>query len=247
MLVEFAGGTGSGKSTLARRVESNLRKNSLPVVWARQLLPYAILLRAVRNERAQNVLMDVLLSLHARRAAGRYGEFLHFSNLVNHSYADTIGVELKIKRSIRRKLALHSFLNDLRHDDQIVFVDEGTVHIAHNLFAQVKTAPGDMKDDLIQFFHLVPTPDIVIVVNAPLDSVIKRSLDRNDQPRGGMSDKDLTRFASHGSDVFHRLLSIPSMPTCVESVCWPDWDSSENIDIVSRVERQIMARFREVA
>ena len=139
MLVEFTGGTGTGKTSLAHLVKQRLCEAGLDGSWARRRVPYSAFIGKFSNEKLQNAFLDVLMSRHARLAARRYTAFLRFANEINKRHADSLGVALNVKRSMRRKFAIHHYMRQQERDRQIVFVDEGTTHIAHNLFVQVKS------------------------------------------------------------------------------------------------------------
>jgi thymidylate kinase len=64
---------------------------------------------------------------------------------------------------------------------RIVLVDEGTILSAHLLYVFTREAPDQAQIE--RFASLVPLPDRVVCIQAPLESLVERALQRSDAPR----------------------------------------------------------------
>jgi len=60
-------------------------------------------------------------------------------------------------------------------------VDEGTILTAHNVF--VYSSALYTGEEIARFASLVPLPDIIIYIKAPVEILVQRSLLRADPPR----------------------------------------------------------------
>ncbi|MFN8454779.1 MAG: hypothetical protein U0401_08945 [Anaerolineae bacterium] len=83
-------------------------------------------------------------------------------------------------RSLERKLGMYDIIKRYERE-RIILVDEGPVLLAHNIF--VFTSALYTSEEIARFAALIPLPDVIVYVRAPLDSLIKRSLQRTDRRR----------------------------------------------------------------
>jgi thymidylate kinase len=83
-------------------------------------------------------------------------------------------------RSLERKLGVFEIVKR-NNGDRIILVDEGTVLSAHHVF--VFTDASYTPDEISQFASLIPLPDVIVYIRAPLECLIERSLHRTDPPR----------------------------------------------------------------
>jgi hypothetical protein len=102
-------------------------------------------------------------------------------------------------------LGVHWELSRKVHGSQIVLVDEGTVNSAHGILAHVRHPPRD--EDIDAFCRLVPMPDLIVHVTAPLDLVLARTLSRPDPPLPYRTREDRERFIRHAHEIFERMAS----------------------------------------
>ncbi|HTD25364.1 MAG TPA: hypothetical protein VK649_00250, partial [Candidatus Elarobacter sp.] len=61
--------------------------------------------------------------------------------------------------------------------------------------------------DIAAFCRLVPVPDLVIYVTAPLERVLERTFARRDPPLRGRSREEMERFIRHAHTMFDQLMS----------------------------------------
>jgi thymidylate kinase len=87
---------------------------------------------------------------------------------------------INILRSLERKIGVYEIIRR-RQQNQIVLVDEGPVLLAHNVF--VYSSAHYTHEEIDRFASLVPLPDIIIYIKAPIDILVQRALLRADPPR----------------------------------------------------------------
>ena len=104
-----------------------------------------------------------------------------------------------------RKLGVHSVLAREANGWHAVLVDEGTIHSAHYVLVHVNHPPR--REDVEAFCRLVPMPDLVVHVAAPLETVLARTFARSDPPLRRRSREEMERFIRHAYMMFDLLMS----------------------------------------
>lgn len=179
MIVEFIGTTGAGKTTLIADVQRRLAHTS-EVVTAFEFIATPLGLRGITHPTVRNLTQELVglpfavvslpqhykLIAYAVRMLARQGQPTLFTANNLRSLVRKIGVYETIRRTGRNRAVL---------------VDEGTVHLAHNLF--VYTSAVYSAEEIAQLASYLPLPDAIVHVKAPVDSLITRSLQRADPPR----------------------------------------------------------------
>jgi len=204
MIVEIAGCSGSGKSTLLKEILRQCAARGLPVATAEDValpgLPRAI----HRHPTLQNVALD-LRGLRETITLRRDREFLAFAMSVIRRDTDRAFTALSACRGVLRKLGVRSVLAREANGWHAVLVDEGTIHSAHYVLAHVNNPPR--PEDVEAFCRLVPLPDLVVHVAAPLGTVLARTFARSDPPLRRRSREEMERFIRHAYMMFDLLMS----------------------------------------
>jgi thymidylate kinase len=205
MIVEFAGCSGAGKSTLLDELLRHCRERNLPVLTAPQALLPWIPEIIVRQPTLQNLMLDVAGAF--RRIVDRdpYRDFLEFARSAIWRDTDRRLRGLNAYRGVLRVLGIHAALSSEAHKRGIVLVDEGTVNSAHAILVHVKQPPR--CEDIDVFCRLVPIPDLVVHVTAPLDVVLARTFARQHPPLPNRSRADRERFIRHAHAAFQGIMS----------------------------------------
>jgi len=204
MIVEFVGSTGAGKTTLASEVQRRLAKQA-QVVTSFDLIADLLGLRRVTNPTIRNLIQDLvglpffIGSLYKHRA------FVVFAlkTLARHRSYNTF-FTINYLRSIVRKIGTYEIIKRYNHD-RIILVDEGTVLSAHLLFVYTSTICS--QEDIKKFASLVPLPELVVYIKAPVESLVQRSLQRSDA-RKEMRSKDqkvVEEYVRRAAEMFDRL------------------------------------------
>lgn len=204
MIVEFIGSTGAGKTTLFRKVRSRLADNA-PVAEASDLVFDRTGLPKISDPTLQNLLGDVVAFNFLIRSMRCHKVFLRFVVETLWSHSRLSFPTVNSLRHIIRTIGIHELIRR-REGGRIVLVDEGTVVAAHNLFILAATVFG--PEHIARFANLAPLPDMVICVKAPVDHIVRRTVERSDPPRQ-MRVKDLgviERYACQASELFEQIV-----------------------------------------
>jgi thymidylate kinase len=204
MIVEIAGCSGSGKSTLLKEILRQCAERGLPVATAEDValpgLPSAIR----RHPTLQNLALD-LRGVRESITLRRDRDLLAFAMSVIRRDTDRAVTALSACRGVLRKLGVHSVLAREANGWKAVLVDEGTIHSAHYVLVHVNHPPR--REDVEAFCRLVPMPDLVVHVAAPLETVLARTFARRDPPLRRRSKEEMERFIRHAYMMFDLLMS----------------------------------------
>jgi thymidylate kinase len=206
MIVEFIGPTGSGKTTLARGL---VRRGvgARPVRMATDLLTDRLGLRWIDNAHAINLLADVTALPSFIRSLDRDREFLRFAFDRLRRHAPSTFARLNYMRNMVRKLGMHEMTR--RADPGTTFlVDEGIILTAYQLFVY-SDAPFTQAD-LERFGRLVPLPDLIVHVKAPIDVLLRRAVARPDRRRelAHEDEEEVKRWIVRAAEVFDALAEV---------------------------------------
>jgi len=222
MIVEFAGCSGSGKSTLLEELVMHCRERNLTVVTVPQALLRWIPAVAAQQPTLQNLMLDAAGICRRVGAAEPYGDFLKFAIAAIRRDTDRVLRRLNCYRGVLRALGVHRALSREEHRPQIVLVDEGTVNSAHGILAHVCRPPR--AEDIDAFCRLVPMPDLIVHVTAPLDLVLARTRRRPDPPLLHRTREDRERFIRHAHEAFERMASHAALLRNTLTVFFEDDD-----------------------
>ena len=174
--VELTGCTGAGKSTLTSRLLRMCRDQGIDA-W----IDYDFVLGQVRldwiKSKLARALVVNLVSLCVCLVTWRnYREFYRFMIRVISRLPVAWSEKLYVGRNVLKNMGIHEIIRRCASDQQIVFLDEGTLHIAHYLFVHVSVEPD--TEGLSTFVELVPLPDVVVYVSQTERVLIERTLAR---------------------------------------------------------------------
>lgn len=211
MIVEWTGCSGSGKTTLCASVTDRLRSNGIDVwspieiIFGRQISGY------VRSPGIRNALLDLLILPWTLTALCSQRELVIYCDQYLRKTHPDVLTRIRLKRSIYRKLGVDLFLKSGTRAKRMVFVDEGTVHIAHVLFANSQEQQFTMRH-MEEFCRLVPTPNFIVHVTAPEDVLIERTLEREHKPIRSKSPDVLIQFIQAGQKIFSMIADLGLWP-----------------------------------
>lgn len=179
MIVEFIGSTGAGKTTLIAEVQRRLAKTAA-VTTPFDLVAAPLGLRSVTHSVARDLIQEFVGLPFFVRSLRRHQALTIFALRMLARQANFTFSAISNLRSLERKLGVYEIIRRYKRE-QIVLVDEGPVLLAHNIF--VFTSALYTPQEIVRFAALIPLPDVIVYVRAPLDSLIKRSLQRTDRRR----------------------------------------------------------------
>ena len=203
LVVEITGCSGSGKSTLLKEVLHHCAERGVRVATAPQVLLRGIPWPIVSRRFLLNLALD-LRGLRETVVARQHLEFLAFAKSVIRRDTDGRITGLNAYRSVVRKLGVYAALSR-SPSGQPVLVDEGTIHSAHNILVHVRNPPR--PEDIDAFCRLVPMPDLVVQVVAPLEVVLARTFARRDPPLRGRTREETERFIRHSYVLWDQLMT----------------------------------------
>src|SRR5437667_48948 len=203
LIAEITGCSGSGKSTLLAEILRECAARGLRVATAEDVLLPRLGRLILRHPTLQNVALDLRGASEVIRGR-RPAEVLTFASTVIRRDTDSFATGLRAYRAVLRKVGIHSLLAREAASRHAVFVDEGTIHSAHNILVHVEHPAR--REEIEAFCRLVPMPDLVIHVTAPLETVLARTFARRNPPLRGRSRDEMERFIRHGHSMFDQLM-----------------------------------------
>ncbi|MCI0562553.1 MAG: hypothetical protein MN733_29050 [Nitrososphaera sp.] len=225
MIIEFIGSTGAGKTTLISEVQRRLAEQA-QAVTSFDLVADLLGLRRVTNPTIRNLIQDLVGlpffvgSLYQHRA------FVVFTLKTLACHKSSIFSILNYLRSIVRKVGMYEIVKRYNHD-RIILVDEGTILSAHLLFVFTSTIYS--QKDIEKFASLVPLPELVVYIKAPVDSLVQRSLRRSDARKEMRSKNQILveKYVSRAAEMFDRLTETKRIRDRVLIVANPDSGEGE--------------------
>ncbi|HEX6268697.1 MAG TPA: hypothetical protein VFZ43_00550 [Anaerolineales bacterium] len=179
MIVEFIGSTGAGKTTLISEVQHRLAQTA-EVTTSFELVSVPFDLQGVTHLTARNLIQELVGFPFFIGSLPRRGAFIIFILRMLARQPKISIFMLNNLRSLERKIGVYEIIKRFQRN-QIVLVDEGTVLTAHNVFVYSHALYTD--EEIARFADLVPLPDIIVYIKAPVDVLVQRSLKRADPPR----------------------------------------------------------------
>ena len=210
LIVEFIGSTGVGKSTLVAAVAKYLSAQGFRVRQAEEAILACYGLAFLRGPLVRSVLVHLLaLGPFARYRFTREG--FRLSRLAVGSIkrgAGNFRIGASLLRNFWKRLGAHLLLEGLRDrlaDCDFILWDEGAVHAAHNLFVHAGTAPD--REDVERFARMVPKPNLLVWVTAPVAQAAGTILRRGHSRVNGTA-AAARAFAEHAQTAFEVLSAV---------------------------------------
>lgn len=238
MIVEFVGSTGAGKTTLISQVQKSLAR-TVRVTSSYELIAGPLGLSEVKQPTARNLLQESVGLPYFLRSLPRHKRFLTFTLRMLARQADLSVFTINNLRSVVRKLGVYE-IGRRRKREQIVLVDEGTVLAAHVIFVYSSAVytPAEIRE----FAALVPLPDLIVYVAAPLESMVERTLQRVDPPRE-LNSKDpllVEKQIAEAIAVFEQLLEVKRIGRRTLVVQNPDSAEKDHDAVVDHVSELLL-------
>ncbi len=238
MIVEFIGSTGAGKTTLASEVQRRLAKQA-QVVTSFDLVANLLGLQRVTDPTIRNLIQDLVGLPFFIRSLYKHRAFVVFALKTLARHRSYTFFTVNYLRSIVRKIGTYEIIKRYNHD-RIILVDEGTVLSAHLLF--VYTSIIYSQEDIEKFASLVPLPELVVYIKAPVDSLVQRSLQRSDARKEMRSKNQMLveKYVSRAAEMFDRLVETKRIRDRVLVVANPASTDDERGVVADRIARFIL-------
>jgi len=203
MQIELVGCTGAGKSTLAWSVLKSCGERGISLVSSEEFVLRRGRLHWVPGRVGRTVALD-LCALYACLATWRKNRAL-YGFAVRTIFRSPAAWRHKVNllRNVLKKIGVYEIIHRGSSDDQLILVDEGTVHAAHNLFVHAQGQPD--AADLSAFVGLLPLPDVVVLVEQSEAVLVDRTLARGHKRIPKRSSATVRAFVQCAVEVFRRL------------------------------------------
>lgn len=198
MLVELTGCSGCGKTELYKRVQKRLGDDGLATSPLSALLGRRVS-RFVSSHSLQNLIIEALTYRDASSALANSAQLRFLLKQLTTRAAATPWERLRLLRSTRRAMGLHFHFNHPDRRDKIILIDEGTVHLSHVIFGRI---PDFSKCEFNRFLDVLPLPDILVWVTAPLPVVCERLLKRGALPLPDRPNRERLSFLQNAQHIF---------------------------------------------
>jgi len=179
MIIEFIGSTGAGKTTLISEVQRRLAQTT-DVATSFDVVASPLGLRRISHLTIRNLIQELVGFPFFIRSVHQHKALIIFILRMLARQASFSFFTINNLRSLERKIGVDEIIKRRQHD-KIILVDEGPLLLAHNVF--VYSGVHYTCDEITTFAGLVPLPDIIIYIKAPMHILIQRSLQRADPPR----------------------------------------------------------------
>jgi thymidylate kinase len=238
MIVEFVGSSAAGKTTLASEVRRRLA-GRVRVVTSYELTAGLVGLGQVEHPTIRNLVQDLLALPFFAVSVVRHRAFLAYALRTVAGRAGSPLLAANYVRSLVRRIGGYEIARRYGRD-RIVLADEGTVLSAHLLFVFAQDEPG--REKIETFAGLVPLPDLVVCVRAPLDNLVRRSLQRSDAPRELRAEDEqaIEKYLRRARGLFDRLAETKQLRDRVLVVANPTPSAGEGRMVAEQIAAFIL-------
>lgn len=211
MQIELIGCTGVGKSTLVKKMLQSCREKGIVASTGDQFVLKQANLDWVRNYIFRTILVDIITLSACLLTFRSNSKFYRLVIEVIHKLPSSVNLfeKLNIIRNTFKKLGTVEIIRYRNSNQQIIFLDEGTIHTAHYVFVQISTAPP-MKY-LSRFLQLIPLPDVVIYLQQDEAVLVERILARNHRRTHDRSYPSVKAFIKNAVDTFTEIEHQPAV------------------------------------
>jgi deoxyadenosine/deoxycytidine kinase len=206
MQIELIGCTGAGKSTLAQGVLQASREQGIMASMGDDFVLEQFHLQRIKHRLARTLCVDIVALFACLTTWRKNLAFYRFVIRVITRLPTTVAwsERLNIARNILKKVGVYEIVHRCCSDQQIVLVDEGTLHSAHNLFVHVSVEPNIR--DVCTLARLVPLPNMAIHVQQAEQVLVERTLERGHKRIPDSSPTQVERFVKHAVHTFDKLI-----------------------------------------
>jgi deoxyadenosine/deoxycytidine kinase len=202
MQIELIGCTGVGKSTLVKKMLQSCRENGIIACTGDQFVLKQMKLGWIKNYYIRTIFVDIFTLSACLLTCKSNSKFYRLvMKMVTELPASVNWIEkLNIVRNTFKKLGAVEIIRHLNTFDQIVFLDEGTIHTAHYLFVQPFAPPP--KNYLNNFLHLIPLPDVVVYLQEDESVLVERIQTRKHRRTHNQPYESVRKFVRNAINTF---------------------------------------------
>jgi thymidylate kinase len=224
MIVEFVGCTGAGKTTLINEVQCRLAEADR-VTTSYDLVAAPLGLTGVSSRMVRNFIQEFAVMPTFMRTLFKNKAVIAFTLRMLKRQANLPLYTINNLRCVERSLGVYEKIKRHTHD-RIILVDEGTVHLAHKVF--VFNDAFYASEEILKFANLIPVPDLVVYLRAPIETLIQRTVQRSDPPREIRENRLRTEVYIHRAvAMFERVIQAENISSRLLVVDNPDFTDEE--------------------
>lgn len=237
MIVEFIGSTGSGKTTLISNVQRRLEE-TVRVTTSHDLGTRLLGFKNVTNLTLQNLAQELLSFPFL------IGKFHEHNAYLMHTFKlfwRNSGFSMQTihnLRSLERKVGMYEITKKFGKD-QVILVDEGPILALHMFVSAQNTYTSE---EIARFIDLLPLPDLIIYIQASVDTLIERTLHRPDPPRE-IDQKDpvqMDAYFKNAVAIFDQLIQAENICDRLLILESPDMTKSGFDQVVEKAYQTIL-------
>jgi thymidylate kinase len=237
MIIEFIGCTGAGKTTLISEVQTRLAKTT-QVTTSFDLVAAPLGLNIVTSRMIRNFIQEIAVLPIFIRTWRRNKAVITFVVRMLRRHADRSIFFINNLRGIERNIGVFEKIKGYKNNC-IILVDEGTVHLAHKVF--VFNDAGYTSDEITQFANLIPVPDMIVYLRAPIENIILRTLNRSDPPREIRKNRHLTKeYINRAVAMFEQIIQAENIKQRLLIVENPDFNGKDFETVAAFVAQVIL-------
>lgn len=209
MLIELIGCTGAGKSTLLTGILKACQEKKIEVVTGEEFVLRHARLTWIKSYIVKTLIIDVLSILACLQYYNKNVQFYRLIIKNLKCLPKTVGLyeKLNIIRNTLKKIGIFEIIHSKNKNEQLVLLDEGTLHTAHYLFVHSTIEP--IREELHTFLQLVPVPDVVVSVQQDESILIKRTQIQGHKRIHDNTSDIIKRFIKHAIYTFNQIEEYP--------------------------------------
>jgi thymidylate kinase len=229
--LELTGVTGVGKTTLIPMLRQILSNQGIVIQEADEAILQCHGLSFVKNSKLRSLLIHLLVF----PAFVRYGltpdgqKLIGLALRVTRKTAQNWAIAAYMLRTFFVQMGVHCWLEQRQNRHQtlkwdLIVIDEGTFHIAHTLFVHQDIPPN--FEEILEFCHLVPQPELVVWVTANPEKSIQCTLKRGHK-RVKSDLASAQKFVEYAYQTFEMLLDSQRICSKLIKIDYSDRDQSD--------------------
>lgn len=184
MLIEFTGTSSSGKSYVIGLINSKLNRNfisSYDFILQKLRLSGKVSNKKIKSIIVELYLMPIMIVLYFK-SFRKYNQLLRIINSISAARM----MKINIVRNIFKVHAQYKYLEAHLPKQQVCYFDEGPLHQFHNIFVHYETELNlELLDFTFDNFKYVT--DLTVVIEARVQTIVARALEREDAPWGNLN------------------------------------------------------------
>ncbi len=216
MQIELIGCTSSGKSTLLAAIQSASRESNMPVITSENFIMKQAGLANIRQKHLRLIVTNMLPLLVAALTVSRYRQFRRFMTKTIFSTPIPLWEKLHLYRNALKRIGVYEIIRRRDNDQQLILVDEGTVHAANIIF--INAAEDSPAPDTQQFLTLVPLPDALVYVKQDIFKLVQRTRERGHKRLPDISLPTVHNFIEKTVVLFDEIVADERIRPCLQII-----------------------------